>query len=101
MSVGVQISENGRLDARFHLENGILDGIFTAQDQNEVMNLQELADTFKVEAGENWTVGSIKVTTSGIPAEADTEVAEPRSTENAELYRVAKVFLQTVQKRGI
>ena len=101
VSIGIQMSEENRLAATFHLDNGVLSGIFTAQNQNEVMNLQKLADTFREEAGERWTVGSIKVAASGAPAETDKEIAEPRSTENAELYRVAKVFLQAVQKRGI
>ena len=101
VSIGIQMSGEDRLTATFYLDNGVLDGIFTAQNQNEVMDLQELADTFREEAGERWTVGNIRVTASGTPAETDKEIAEPRSTENAELYRVAKVFLQAVQKRGI
>lgn len=101
VSVGVRLSQEERLEARFHLENGVLSGIFAAQGQNEVMKLQELADTFKVEAGASWKVGSIEVAVSGTVSETKTEIAEPRVTENAELYRVAKVFLQTVQKRGI
>ena len=101
VSIGIQMSEEERLTATFHLDNGVLDGIFTAQNQNKVMDLQELADTFREEAGERWTVGNIRVTASGTPAETDKEIAEPRSAENAELYRVAKVFLQAVQKRGI
>ena len=100
VSVGVQLSEESRLNARFHLENGILNGNLTTQGQNEVMNLQELADTFREEAGAIWTVGKIDIT-AGSPATAETETAEVQSTENAELYRVAKVFLQAMQKRGI
>ena len=100
VNVGVQLSEESWLNARFHLENGILNGNLTTQGQNEVMNLQELADTFREEAGAIWTVGKIDIT-AGSPATAKTETAEVQSTENAELYRVAKVFLQAVQKRGI
>lgn len=101
VSIGIQMSEENRLSATFRLDKGVLNGIFIAQNQNEVMNLQELADTFREEAGESWTVGSISVAASGTPAETDKEIAEPRSAENAELYHVAKVFLQAVQKRGI
>ena len=101
VSVGVKLSEESRLNARFHLENGVLNGKLTNQGQNEVMNLQELADTFREEAGTIWTVGKIDITAAGSPAAAVTETAEVQSAENAELYRVAKVFLQAVQKRGI
>ncbi|MCH5340794.1 MAG: hypothetical protein J1E01_04965 [Acetatifactor sp.] len=101
VSVGVQLSEESRLEAHFHLENGALKGIFAAQDQNEVMKLQELADTFREEVGDAWSVSSIEITTIASTAAIETETVEDAATENAELYRVAKVFLQAVQKRGI
>ena len=101
VSVGVQLSGEERLEAQFGLEDGVLNGFFAAQDQNEVMKLQELADTFKEEAGSIWKVGSISVTTQSPATVKDTVTAEDSRTESAELYRVAKVFLQTVQKRGI
>ena len=101
MNVGVQLSEESRLEAQFHLENGVLRGIFTAQDQNEVMKLQELADTFREEVGDTWSVSSIEITTAASTATTETETAEAAATDNAELYRVAKVFLQAAQKRGI
>ena len=100
VSVGVQLSEESRLEAHFHLENGALKGIFAAQDQNEVMKLQELADTFREEVGDAWSVSSIEITTAASTETTETETAENITTENAELYRVAKVFLQAVQKRG-
>ena len=101
VSIGVQISEESRLNASFRLENGVLSGIFTSQDQNDVMKLQELADTFREEVGDAWTVSNIEITNADFPQTPKTENAETRSAENAELYRVAKVFLQAVQKRGI
>ncbi len=100
VSVGVQVSDEFCLNARFQLENGVLNGIFTARDQNEVMKLQELADTFREEAGDTWKIGRIAIS-SDPAADADIEASEVRSADNAELYRVAKVFLQAVQKRGI
>lgn len=101
VSVGVQLSEESRLEAHFHLENGVLQGIFTAQNQNEVMKLEELADTFREEVGDTWSVSSIEITTAASTATTETETAKNATADNAELYRVAKVFLQTVQKRGI
>lgn len=99
--VGVQLSDETRLEARFHLDEGVLNGIFASQNQNEVMKLQELADTFREEAGDEWKVGNIDVLTRDPAAEANKETAEAGTAENAELYRVAKVFLQAVQKRGM
>ena len=101
VSIGVQTSREERLEARFRLEEGELNGIFISENQNEVMKLEELADTFKEEAGSIWKVGKIDITDKQPAAAQVTTTAERPRTESAELYRVAKVFLQSVQKRGI
>ena len=101
VNVGVQLSESSRLEAEFRLDNGVLSGIFTAGAQSEVMELQDLADIFKEEIAGTWTVGSISIAGPGSAVTADIENAEAPAADSAELYRVAKVFLQAVQKRGI
>ena len=101
VSVAVQISEDCRLEASFHLQDGVLTGIFAKQGENEVMDLQEIADTFREEAKDNWTVADLEIGPPDRTKAADTEGPEAHATENAELYRVAKAFLQAVQKRGI
>lgn len=101
VSVGVQISESQRLEAEFGFDNGVLNGIITASAQSEVMELQDLADIFKEETEGAWTVGRVSVVGPGSAETADTENAESPVVDSAQLYRVAKVFLQAVQKRGI
>ena len=101
VSVGVQLSSEERLEAKFRLEEGELNGIFISENQNEVMKLEELADTFKEEAGSIWKVGRIDITNKQPAAAQVTTNEESPRTESAELYRVANVYLQAVQKRGI
>ena len=101
VNVGVQVSESKRLAAEFRLDNGVLSGIFTAGTQSEVMELQNLADIFREEIGDTWTVGSLSVAGPGSAVTAEIENAESPAADSAQLYRVAKVFLQAVQKRGI
>lgn len=97
-SVAVDVNlEEGRIHADFLLENGELSGNFTPENQNEVMKLQRIADTFTREAAVHWTVGSISVTAAG---SGTRESAAPGAahTESAELYRVAKVFLESLDR---
>ncbi len=101
VSVGVQGLQDRRLEAEFSIDGAVLKGIFYAQDQNDIMEMQKLADNFKEEAGERWETGNIRIELRGSAAAEDMVSAESPRTDSAELYRVAKVFLQTVQKRGI
>lgn len=104
VSVGVTFPEDRRLQADFQLDQGVLSGNFIAESQNEVMELQKLADNFKEDAGEIWSVGRIQVSYPGAPKSRESRegrTEERQSADHAELYRVAKVFLQTVQKRGM
>lgn len=96
-SVAVDVNlEEGRIHADFLLENGELSGNLAAENQNEVMKLQRIADTFTREAAANWNVGSISVTAgSGTRESAAPGAAR---TESAELYRVAKVFLESLER---
>ena len=99
VSIGVQMPQGGRAEARISLDQGRLTGIFAGQTQEEVMKLQEVADTFKKEAGKSWTVENISVVLSQPGAAATgTGQTEGTRTENAQLYQAAKVFLQAVQQ---
>ena len=60
------------------------------------MNLQQIADTFKREAGNHWTVGNITAIPSGGGMPDFVRPDEHVQTQNAELYHVAKVFLHAV-----
>lgn len=98
-SVAIDLKlEETRIHAQLRLEDGVVFGNFTAENQNEVMKLQKIADTFTREAGGSWTVGSISVAAAGSAgAESLEPSAQHTRTESSELYRVAKVFLQSVR----
>lgn len=103
--IGVNLSEGERaegslhIEARLSMEKGELQGIFSGQTREAVMKLEKIADTFKEEASHSWTVGSVSVVSAAariqrVNAESDGE----EYVENAELYRMAKVFLHAVQE---
>lgn len=103
--IGVNLSEGEHTEERLHLEaqlsmeNGVLQGIFSGQTREAVMKLEKIADTFKEEASHSWTVGSVSVvSTTARIQRADAESAGEGYVENAELYRMAKVFLHAVQE---
>ena len=98
VTVGVAPTEEDYMQARLYVENGAVYGIFMGGAQNEVMKMQEIADTFKREASASWTVGNITVVPAGGGMPEFIRPEEHVPTENAELYRVAKVFLQAVME---
>lgn len=83
------------LSAELGFKNGKLGGILKNNGQ-EVMKTEKIADIFRQEAGESWTVGNISVVTTDVRAAAGGGM--DAGTENRELYRVAKVFLHAVQQ---
>lgn len=96
VTVGVAPTEEDYMQARLYVEKGTVYGIFMGGAQNEVMKMQEIADTFRREAGSNWTVGNITVVPAGGGMPDFIRPDEHVPTENAELYQVAKVFLHSV-----
>ena len=88
------------LEASLSLENGTVHGIFTGKTEEEVMKWQAIADTFKEEASQNWTVGDLNIVTADRPASVTNAAKDNNAerTDNAELYRVAKVFLHALGK---
>ncbi len=91
--------EDERIHADLQLEQGTINGILTTENPNEVMKLRKIADNFRSIAGSRWKVGDVSVASAGA-ARQETEAAGER-TESSELYRVAKVFLQSVQQGGV
>lgn len=105
VSVRVNLSETEQIEAAFYLEakapaeKGTLRGILSGQTAEEVMKLEKIADTFKEEASDSWNVDSISVVGNAARLRtAGVGNAGEAAVESAELYRVAKVFLHTVQK---
>ena len=95
--VEITVRSGGRagLSAELGFKNGKLDGILRNNGQ-EVMKTERIADIFRQEAGESWTVGNLSVVTTDVRAAAGGGM--DAGTENRELYRVAKVFLHAVQQ---
>ncbi len=98
VTVGVAPTEDDYMQARLYVEKGTVYGIFMGGAQNEVMKMQEIADTFRREAGSNWMVGNITVVPAGGGMPDFVRPGEHVPTENAELYQVAKVFLHSVMQ---
>lgn len=87
------------LEASLSLENGTIHGIFTGKTEEEVMKWQKIADTFREEAEQNWTVGDLHIVGADRSAQGTKTIKEntAEKADNAELYRVAKVFLHTLK----
>lgn len=96
VTVGVTLSEEAHIQARLYLENGAVHGMMFGEGKVELMKLQQIADTFREEAGNNWTVGNLTTITSENRMPALIKSGEHKPTESAELYQVAKVFLHAV-----
>lgn len=98
VQISVRMNGEESLEAALSLENGTIHGIFTGKTEEEVMKLQRVADTFKEEAKENWTVGELHIVTADRTVSGIHTVNNTGKTDNAELYRVAKVFLHAVKQ---
>lgn len=100
VEVQVKVGQGKGLQAEFGFSGGVLKGNLCADRSEEVMKCERIADIFKEEAGESWTVGEIGVTVANIgPGAAGAGM--DAETENSELYRVAKVFLHSLQKEEV
>lgn len=97
--IGVSSSAGEYMGAQLYMENGKLQGIFSAQTQDEVMKLERVADIFKREASKSWSVGDVSVVgmASGTQ-KSNSGTVSGEEVESTELYRMAKTFLQAVQK---
>lgn len=99
VSVSVRGSGEEQLEARFYLEKGTLGGIFYSRGDGEVMNPEKIADNFKQKASEYWKIGNLEITEE---ASRTSLLKNPGNgqepVENSELYRVAKVFLKSIEK---
>lgn len=99
VTVDVNLGEE-RIHADLRLENGTVHGILTTENQNDVMKLRRVADNFRSIAAGSWRVGNVSVAAAGDAGQEPAATAGER-TESSELYRVAKVFLQSVQQGSV
>ncbi len=97
VEIRMKSGEGQGIRATFQLEGDTLNGMLKNENRDEVMKTEKIADIFKEEAGESWEVGDISVVTTDVRFPATVGVGTDAGTENAELYRVAKVFLHAVQ----
>lgn len=100
VTIGVILSEEEHMQARLYLENGTVHGMLFGEGKMDIMKVREIADTFRKEAESSWTVGNITTIASEKRMPALVKSGEHTPTESAELYRVAKVFLQSVVQQG-
>ena len=63
------------------------------------MKWQETVDTFREEAQKSWTVGNLNIVMADRAVQGRNTVKgnDAEKTDNAELYRVAKVLLQSAK----
>lgn len=100
VQVNARLDSGESLEASLFLENETIHGIFTGKTEEEVMKWQGIADTFREEAGQSWTVGDLNIVMAGraVPGTNAAKDDNAGKVENAELYRVAKVFLHALGK---
>ena len=100
VTVGVTLSEDAHMQARLYLQNGTVHGMLFGEGNVELMKLQQIADNFRKEAEGSWTVGNLTTVASENRMPELIKTGEHTPTNSAELYRVAKVFLQSVVQQG-
>lgn len=100
VQINARLDGGESLEASLSLENGTVHGIFTGKTEEEVMKWQGVADTFREEASQSWTVGDLNIVTADrtVPGTNAAKDNSAERTDNAELYRVAKVFLHALRK---
>lgn len=98
VQVSIRTENGGDLNASLSLENGTIHGIFTGKTEEEVMKWRRIADTFREEAEQSWTVGELNILTSDRTAAGINTGTEHsiEKVDNAELYRLTKVLLRAV-----
>lgn len=100
VTIGITLSEEEHMQARLYLENGTVHGMLFGEGRTDIMKVRQIADTFRKEAEGSWNVGSLTTLASEKRMPALVKSGEHTPTESAELYRVAKVFLQSVVQQG-
>lgn len=96
VSIAVSLSEEEHIQASLSLENGKIWGTLSGEGKVEVMKLRQIADNFRKEAEGSWAVGELATVAAGKKMPESAGTGEHARTENAELYHMAKVFLQSV-----
>jgi hypothetical protein len=106
--ISVDMQDDSRMEADFRLQNGVLSGILRGNSEEEVTKLQSAADIMneRLTGGydelDGITAGEINVYRSDNysvnNAGMDAGINKTDGAENIELYRVAKLFLQSIRQ---
>lgn len=99
--ISIEMANGSSLTGSFYLKEGHITGALTENTGTEVTKLEEIADKFKKEAEENWAVDELHIVDEeNFQLEEMSTIESSENTpgsDNAELYRVAKAFLQSVK----
>lgn len=102
VAITLYMGNDETVEANIFLENGKINGTLSGNLQNEVTKLQAIADTFSDEASKEWEVENISIAQKQVNGKTkDNRGITSKDTakaNNAELYRIAKVFLQAVRQ---
>lgn len=104
VQVTCRFSGEEELTADFRLEDHKITAALAGNEKAEVTKLQKIADTFTEEASARWTVEKVSVTKNAGHApqilgnQEKSTSGDDFRVDNAELYRVAKIFLQAVRQ---
>lgn len=100
VTIGVTLSQEEHMQARLTLNNGTVHGMLFGEGKVDIMKLQQIADNFRKEAEGSWNVGNLSTISSEKRMPELIKSGKHTPTESAELYRVAKVFLQSIVQQG-
>lgn len=92
----VNLDDLGRVEGRFHINDGRISGYFIGNTPEAVTKLQTAADIFHNSASEEWELESLEVTTTLPKQEPVTEHVQGDAA-NDELYRAARYFLSAIK----
>uniref|UniRef100_UPI004055FFBF DUF6240 domain-containing protein n=1 Tax=Acetatifactor sp. TaxID=1872090 RepID=UPI004055FFBF len=113
VSVAVDVSEEEHLEGYFRVKDGKISGYLVGNTQKAVTKLQKAADIFtdsvRKGMGSGWEVETLPVVNrqenvsnhrkhASVNREVPGGEEAYKEVDNTELYRIAKVFLEAVQK---
>lgn len=102
VAITVYMGADETIEAKLSLENGKISGNLSGNIQNEVTKLQAIADTFSDEASKEWEVENISIAQKAMNGnkqdKKEITSEDTAKANNADLYRIAKVFLQAVRQ---
>lgn len=113
VSVAIDLSAEEHLEGHFRAVDGKITGFLVGNTENTVTKLEKAADIFtdsvKNRVNDGWEVEALPVVTrqesvtshrkqASVNREVPGREEAYREVDNTELYRIAKVFLEAVQK---